>query len=205
MDWILDNRVVLINVAYLIAAVCFIVGLKLLSSPATARRGNQIAALGMAIAVVATLFMPGLHNIWLILVGLAIGAVVAVFPARSVKMTAMPQMVAIFNGMGGATAALVSLVEFQHKADIGRGEIVSIVLGVIIGSISFSGSMIAFGKLQELISGRAISYPNQQQVNAIIGIVVHRARRRHHRARAGKRQLHPHRRPLRWPRWCSVC
>ena len=162
MDWILDNRVVLINVAYLIAAVCFIVGLKLLSSPATARRGNQIAALGMAIAVVATLFMPGLHNIWLILVGLAIGAVVAVYPARSVKMTAMPQMVAIFNGMGGATAALVSLVEFQHKADIGRGEIVSIVLGVIIGSISFSGSMIAFGKLQELISGRAISYPNQQ-------------------------------------------
>jgi NAD(P) transhydrogenase subunit beta len=172
MDWVLDNRVVLINVAYLIAAVCFIVGLKLLSSPATARRGNQIAALGMTIAVVATLFMPGLHNIWLILVGLAIGAVAAVYPARSVKMTAMPQMVAIFNGMGGATAALVSLVEFQHKADIGRGEIVSIVLGVIIGSISFSGSMIAFGKLQELISGRAISYPNQQQVNAVIGIGV---------------------------------
>jgi len=172
MGWVLDNRVVLINIAYLIAAVCFIVGLKLLSSPATARRGNQIAALGMAVAVVATLFMPGLRNVWLILVGLAIGAVLAVFAARSVKMTAMPQMVAIFNGMGGATAALVSLVEFQHRADIGRGEIVSIVLGVIIGSISFSGSMIAFGKLQELISGRPISYPNQRQVNAIIGIAV---------------------------------
>jgi H+-translocating NAD(P) transhydrogenase subunit beta len=172
MDWLFDNRVVLINVAYLIAAVCFIVGLKLLSSPATARRGNQIAALGMTIAVIATLFMPGMNNIVLILIGLAIGAVAAVYPARSVKMTAMPQMVAIFNGMGGATAALVSLVEFQHKADIGRGEIVSIVLGVIIGSISFAGSMIAFGKLQELISGRAISYPNQQQVNAVIGIGV---------------------------------
>jgi H+-translocating NAD(P) transhydrogenase subunit beta len=172
MDWLFDNRVVLINVAYLIAAVCFIVGLKLLSSPATARRGNQIAALGMTIAVIATLFMPGMNNIVLILVGLAIGAVAAVYPARSVKMTAMPQMVAIFNGMGGATAALVSLVEFQHKADIGRGEIVSIVLGVVIGSISFAGSMIAFGKLQELISGRAISYPNQQQVNAVIGIGV---------------------------------
>jgi NAD(P) transhydrogenase subunit beta len=172
MGWVLENRVVLINVAYLIAAVCFIVGLKLLSSPATARRGNQVAALGMAVAVVATLFMPGLRNVWLILVGLAIGAVLAVFAARSVKMTAMPQMVAIFNGMGGATAALVSLVEFQHKADIGRGEIVSIALGVIIGSISFSGSMIAFGKLQELISGRPISYPNQRQVNAIIGIAV---------------------------------
>src|SRR5215210_2004562 len=172
MGWVLDNRVVLINVAYLIAAVCFIIGLKLLSSPASARRGNQIAALGMAVAVVATLFMPGLQNVWLILVGLAIGAVLAVFAARSVKMTAMPQMVAIFNGMGGATAALVSLVDFQHKADIGRGEIVSIALGVIIGSISFSGSMIAFGKLQELISGRPISYPNQRLVNAIIGIAV---------------------------------
>ncbi len=172
MDWILDNRVLLINIAYLVAAVCFIVGLKLLSSPGTARRGNQIAALGMTIAVVATLFMPGMHNIWLILVGLAIGAAAATFPARSVKMTAMPQMVAIFNGMGGATAALVSLVEFQHKADIGRGEIISIVLGVIIGSISFSGSMIAFGKLQELISGRAISYPNQQLVNIVLGIAV---------------------------------
>ena len=172
MDWILDNRVVLINVAYLVAAVCFIVGLKLLSSPGTARRGNQIAALGMAVAVVATLFMPGLANIWLILVGLVIGAVVSAFAARQVKMTAMPQMVAIFNGMGGATAALVSLVEFEHKAGIGRGEIVSIVLGVIIGSISFSGSMIAFGKLQELISGRPINYPSQRQINAILGVAA---------------------------------
>jgi NAD(P) transhydrogenase subunit beta len=172
MDWILDNRVLLVNIAYLIAAVCFIVGLKLLSSPASARRGNQIAALGMAIAVVATLFLPGLHNIWWILIGLAIGAVLAVYPARTVKMTAMPQMVAIFNGVGGATAALVSLVEFEHNVGIGRGEIISIVLGVIIGSISFSGSMIAFAKLQELMSGRPISYPNQRQINAIIGIAV---------------------------------
>jgi NAD(P) transhydrogenase subunit beta len=172
MDWIRNNVVLLINIAYLVAAVCFIVGLKLLSSPATARRGNQIAAVGMGVALVATLFMPGMQNLPLILIGLAIGAVLSAFASRRVKMTAMPQMVAIFNGMGGATAALVSLVEFQHKADIGRGEIVSIVLGVIIGSISFSGSMIAFGKLQELISGRPISYPSQQQVNAIIGVAV---------------------------------
>jgi NAD(P) transhydrogenase subunit beta len=172
MDWILENRVVLINIAYLASAVCFIIGLKLLGSPATARRGNQVAAAGMAVAVVATMFMPGMANIWLIIAGLIIGAVIAVFPARTVKMTAMPQMVAIFNGMGGATAALISLVEFQHKAGIGRGEIVSIVLGLIIGSISFSGSMVAFGKLQELISGRAISYPSQRQINAIIGIAV---------------------------------
>jgi H+-translocating NAD(P) transhydrogenase subunit beta len=98
--------------------------------------------------------------------------VLAVYPARTVKMTAMPQMVAIFNGMGGATAALVSLIEFEHKADIGRGEIISIVLGVVIGSISFAGSMIAFAKLQEIMSGRPISYPNQRQINALVGIAA---------------------------------
>ncbi|MEZ4562672.1 MAG: NAD(P)(+) transhydrogenase (Re/Si-specific) subunit beta [Thermomicrobiales bacterium] len=167
-----ENIVVLINVAYLVSAVCFIIGLKLLGSPATARRGNQIAAVGMAVALVATFFMPGMTNQLLILVALIIGAVIAVFPARTVKMTAMPQMVAIFNGMGGATAALISLVEFQHKESIGRGEIISIVLGLIIGCISFSGSMVAFAKLQGLISGKRISFPNQQMINAIIGIGV---------------------------------
>ena len=167
-----DNIVVLINIAYLISAVCFIIGLKLLGSPASARRGNQIAAVGMAVAVVATFFMPGMTNQLLILVALVIGAAIAVFPARTVKMTAMPQMVAIFNGMGGATAALISLVEFQHKEDIGRGEIISIVLGLIIGCISFSGSMVAFAKLQGLISGKRISYPNQQVINAVIGLAV---------------------------------
>ena len=172
MNSLFENRVVWINIAYLAAAICFIIGLKMLSSPATARRGNQIAAVGMAVALVATLFMPGLQNIWLILVGLAIGAVLAVFAARTVKMTAMPQMVAIFNGMGGATAALVSLVEFEHKTGTGRGEILSIVLGVIIGSISFTGSMVAFGKLQELLPGRPISYPNQRQLNIVLGIAV---------------------------------
>ncbi|MCA9863185.1 MAG: NAD(P)(+) transhydrogenase (Re/Si-specific) subunit beta, partial [Thermomicrobiales bacterium] len=88
-----ENIVVLINVAYLVSAVCFIIGLKLLGSPATARRGNQIAAVGMAVALVATFFMPGMTNQLLILVALIIGAVIAVFPARTVKMTAMPQMV----------------------------------------------------------------------------------------------------------------
>src|SRR5688500_19304802 len=98
MDWVLDNRVVVINVAYLVAAVCFIVGLKLLSSPATARRGNQIAAVGMAIAVAATLFMPGLRNIPLILVGLVIGSILSGFAAPRVMMAAMPQLVATSHG-----------------------------------------------------------------------------------------------------------
>src|SRR5262245_59912474 len=172
MSSLFENRIVWINIAYLIAAICFIIGLKMLSTPGTARRGIQIVAAGMAVALVATLFMPGLQNIWWILIGLAIGAVLAIFAARTVKMTAMPQMVAIFNGMGGATAALVSLVEFEHRAGIGRGEILSIVLGVIIGSISFTGSMVAFGKLQELLPGRPISYPNQRQLNAVLGIAV---------------------------------
>ncbi|MFT4041073.1 MAG: NAD(P)(+) transhydrogenase (Re/Si-specific) subunit beta [Thermomicrobiales bacterium] len=168
----LTDTVVLVNIAYLISAVCFIIGLKLLGSPAAARRGNQIAAAGMAVAVLATLFMPGMENLLLIIIALVIGAAVAVFPARTVKMTAMPQMVAIFNGMGGATAALISLVEFQHKAGVGRGETISIVLGLIIGCISFSGSMVAFAKLQGLISGQRISYPNQQMINAAVGIGV---------------------------------
>src|SRR5262249_60556561 len=89
-------------------------------------------------------------------------------PPRRVKRTAMPQMVAIFNGMGGATAALVSVGEFMHKDDIGRGEVLSIALGTLIGSISFTGSMIAFAKLQELMSGRPITFPNQKLYNPII-------------------------------------
>src|SRR5262245_17635318 len=172
MSSLFEDRIAWINIAYLIAAICFIIGLKMLSTPGTARRGNQIAAIGMAVALVATLFMPGLQNIWGILIGLAIGAVLAIFAARTVKMTAMPQVVAIFNDKGGATAALVSLVEFENKAGITRGEILSIVLGLIIGSISFTGSMVAFSKLQELMPGRPISYPNQRQFNAALGIGV---------------------------------
>ncbi|MBA3642443.1 MAG: NAD(P)(+) transhydrogenase (Re/Si-specific) subunit beta [Chloroflexota bacterium] len=169
----IDNwRDAAIDLSYIVAAVLFIVGLKQLSSAATARRGNQIAATGMAIAIVATLFTRGLENHVLIIVGIIIGAGASIAPARVVKMTAMPQMVAIFNGMGGATAALVSVVEFEHQSGIGRGEVVSIVLGVLIGSISFTGSMIAFAKLQELMSGRPIVYPSQQIINAALGAAI---------------------------------
>lgn len=161
-----------IDISYIVAAVLFIIGLKRLSHPATARQGNWLSALGMAVAIIATLFIDGLHNHLLIIIGLVIGAAISVYPARIVKMTAMPQMVAIFNGMGGATAALVAIVEFQHKDLIPTGESISIVLGVIIGSISFTGSAIAFAKLQELISGRPITYPSQQVINAVIGVAV---------------------------------
>ena len=176
-----DGRQAFVDAAYLIASVCFIIGLKRLSSPATARRGNQLAAVGMLVAVVATFFIPDLDssNMILIAVGLLVGTAGGYLAAKRVKMTEMPQMVAIFNGMGGATAALVSVAEFMHKNDIATGEVISIVLGTVIGSISLTGSVIAYLKLQELMSGRPITFPNQQLYNAglaaamvVLGIAV---------------------------------
>src|SRR5688572_30731321 len=176
-----DGRQAFVDGAYLIASICFIIGLKRLSSPATARRGNQLAAIGMLIAVVATFFIPDLDssNMILIAVGLVVGTVGGYFAAKRVKMTEMPQMVAIFNGMGGITAAFVSVAEFMHKDSIPGGEVVSIVLGTVIGSISLTGSVIAYLKLQELMSGRPITFPNQQLYNAglaaamiVLGIAV---------------------------------
>ncbi len=159
-----------VDLSYLVASVLFIFGLKRLSSPATARQGNRLAMIGMAVAVVATFFAREIesNNIVLIVIGIAIGAAIGYVPARRVKMTAMPQMVAIFNGMGGATAALVSVAEFSHKTDVPGGEALSIILGVIIGSISLTGSVIAFLKLQELMSGRPVTFPNQKAINAAL-------------------------------------
>jgi NAD(P) transhydrogenase subunit beta len=172
----IDNwRDAIVDLSYLGASICFIVGLKFLSMPARARRGNQIAAIGMAVAIVATLVSREVgQNYIFMIVAMIIGAAISTYAARQVMMTAMPQMVAIFNGMGGATAALVSVGEFSHKSDIGNGEALSIVLGTLIGSVSFTGSMIAFLKLQEKLSGRPIVFPNQKLYNAILfgGIVA---------------------------------
>ena len=167
-----DGRQAVIDVAYLIAAVFFIFGLKFLSSPKTARQGNQLAAVGMGIAILATFLSRGWEssNYILIIVGILIGGAAAGWAARVVKMTAMPQMTAIYNGMGGATAALVSLGEFMHKTNIDVGEKVAIVIGLIIGSISFTGSIIAFLKLQELLPGQPIRIVNQQMYNAIVAV-----------------------------------
>ncbi len=157
------------NLLYLVTIICFVLALRFLSSPTTARRGNWIGAAGMAVAIVVTLAQPSVHLSWRIYVGAAIGAVFGAVGARRVKMTAMPQMVALFNGVGGGAAALVSLAEFhllvpapgQLHADVS----VSIVISALIGSISFAGSLVAFAKLQELLSGRPITYPAQQFVN----------------------------------------
>ncbi|MGA7670022.1 MAG: NAD(P)(+) transhydrogenase (Re/Si-specific) subunit beta [Nitrolancea sp.] len=174
-----DARSATIDIFYLISAVIFIFGLKRLSSPATARSGNQIAAVAMAIALVATLFDRSFRwhptNIAILIAGSVLGALVGVYFARTVQMTAMPQMVALFNGMGGGTAALVEIAHFteltRSGAHINSGESLATALGIFIGSISFSGSMIAFAKLQELLSGRPIRYPAQSIVNGVIFLV----------------------------------
>jgi NAD(P) transhydrogenase subunit beta len=170
-----DERKAIIQIAYLAAAVLLIVGLKFLSSPPRARRGNQLAAIGMAVAIFATFLTRGWEsqNYIIIILGILIGGGVAAWRARVVKMTEMPQMTAIFNGVGGATAALVSLGDFIFARNVSSGESLSIVLGTLIGSISFAGSVIAFLKLQELISGGRITFPNHKTYNAVLaGAIV---------------------------------
>ena len=177
-----NYRQAVIDISYFVSALLFIYGLKRLSSPATARSGNQIAGLAMVIALVATFISPDITwsaaNILIIIVALVGGAAFGTYLARTVKMTAMPQMVALFNGMGGATAALVSVSEFtrfQHLfGAVGNSESLSVVVGTTIGAISFSGSMIAVGKLQEVISGRPIRFPLLQPLNLLllIGIIA---------------------------------
>ena len=158
------------DLLYLVTIVTFILALRFLSSPRRARQGNLLGAAGMALAIAVTLGQDGLENhVWMA-VAMAIGAVIGVVGARSVKMTAMPQMVALFNGVGGGAVALIALAEFHNLAPAGLDgeESVAILLSALIGSISFAGSMIAFAKLQELLSGRPIVYAGQQFVNGAI-------------------------------------
>jgi len=160
------------NLLYLITIVTFILALKFLSDPARARRGNQIGAVGMLLAIVVTWIDVGTTSWWTIAIAMAIGGGFGAVAARKVKMTAMPQMVALFNGVGGGAAMLIALAELHRilpepgepKVDIS----IAIVLSALIGSISFAGSMVAFAKLQELIGGRPITYTGQQFVNGAL-------------------------------------
>ncbi|MGA2209956.1 MAG: NAD(P)(+) transhydrogenase (Re/Si-specific) subunit beta [Acidimicrobiales bacterium] len=163
-----------IRLAYLIAAVCFIVALSGLSGPKTARAGNLIGAAGMAIAIGMTFATPGLSRFGLMAGAMALGAVIGFPAARLVKMTAIPQMVAAFNGVGGGAAALIALATFLKAPASGLAvyQVVEVLFGVIIGSVSFSGSVIAFAKLQELVTGRPITYPGQQVMNGIVGVAI---------------------------------
>ncbi|HWG55007.1 MAG TPA: NAD(P)(+) transhydrogenase (Re/Si-specific) subunit beta [Gaiellaceae bacterium] len=158
------------DLLYLVTIVTFILALRFLSSPKRARQGNLLGAAGMALAIGVTLAQPGLENFVPMLAAMAVGTVVGVAGARSVKMTAMPQMVALFNGVGGGAVALIAFAEFHNLAGEGLDaeESVAILLSALIGSISFSGSLVAFAKLQELIGGRPIVYRGQQLVNGVV-------------------------------------
>jgi proton-translocating NAD(P)+ transhydrogenase subunit beta len=163
------------NALYLVTIVSFVVALRFLSSPRRARLGNWIGAAGMALAIAVTLAQDDVTRYAEIAIAMVAGTVVGVVGARLVKMTAMPQMVALFNGVGGGAVALIALAEF-HKL-IGEGELpyteaVGIPLSALIGSISFAGSIVAFAKLQELVSGRPITYARQKLVNALIVLVA---------------------------------
>jgi proton-translocating NAD(P)+ transhydrogenase subunit beta len=168
------SRTDVVQLLYIIAFSLFIYGLMGLTGPRTAVRGNRIAAVGMAIAVVATLLIPGIGNWGLIILGAAIGTAVGIPAARQVKMTAMPQMVALFNGVGGGAVALIAWVEFRKSggyADEATYVAIFSLFAAIVGSVSFWGSNIAFGKLQEIIPGRPISVGSGQQfVN--LGLLV---------------------------------
>ena len=152
------------NLFYLISAICFILGLKRLSHPKTARSGNFLAGLGMLIAIAATLASSNVLDLKLIAIGVGIGSVIGLLFATRVQMTEMPQMVAIFNGLGGAASAFVASSEFFKVNDLG----IIICISVFIGTLTFSGSFIAFGKLQGIISGRAITFSGQQILNALM-------------------------------------
>jgi NAD(P) transhydrogenase subunit beta len=179
----------ILTICYLVGAITFILGLKMLSHPQSARRGNLIAAFGMSVAILGTIFLyrddagNRLHNHAWIFTGILIGGIVGTLAAKKVKMTAMPEMVSMFNGMGGACAALISIVEFNHLAGSKvaglnelflpegvRGTLLIILLGLIIGSVSFAGSMIAWGKLNGRIKDFAFS--GQHIVNIIILVVT---------------------------------
>lgn len=172
----------LLTILYLIGSVTFILGLKMLSNPATARNGNLLSAAGMGIAILGTIFLykddagNKLGNYTWIFGGIALGTVVGTLAAKKVKMTAMPQMVSIFNGMGGACASLISLVEYNHlmhnsENGVNLGTLAIILLGLVIGSVSFAGSMIAWGKLNGNIK-KDFSLPGQLFINILIVLAI---------------------------------
>ena len=158
----------LIQAAYFVVAILFIVGLKRMAHPTTAKSGIVWAGWGMVLAVLATFFWPGMGNFALILLALLLGSVVAWWAAVRVAMTDMPQMVAIYNGMGGGAAATIAAVELLKGAFENTGLMALAILGGLIGSVAFTGSLIAFAKLQGIMKSRPILFPGQKAVNALV-------------------------------------
>jgi len=162
------------NIAYVVGAICFILGIKMLSHPRTARKGNGIASLGMLIAIVATLTAGEVLDFKMIGIAVLIGSVIGGFIAQKIEMTQMPQMVAIFNGLGGGASALVASAEFfsQYNQSPSNFLLVTIILSVFIGTLTLTGSFVAFGKLQGFISGKPIVFPAQQLFNALLLVSI---------------------------------
>ncbi len=158
---------------YIIAACLFIVGLKMLGSPVTARRGNFISAVGMLLAIVATLLQQGIVNYGWIVAGLAVGSIIGAYAARTVEVKAMPEFVALFNGFGGLASLLVGWAEYHMRPGPEKFTATAIYLAALIGGITFTGSMIAFAKLAERMSGKPIVFSAQQVVNgALVALAV---------------------------------
>ncbi len=162
------STVNIIDFVYLISAVLFMLGIKNLSSPATAKLGNKMSMCGMGVAIIATLASPDMFGYTMIIIAIAIGAAIGGYAAVKVEMTSMPEMVALFNGCGGAASALVAMAEYHGTApDAFAGfTLITLLLSIIIGSLTFTGSVIAYTKLQGIISTRPITYSGQQVVNA---------------------------------------
>ena len=161
---------------YILAFVLFILGIKQGTHPTTAKRGNLVAAVGMAIAVATTLLLDGMGNWGLIFLGLAIGTAIGVIASIRVQMTEMPQMVALYNGVGGGAIALIAWAEIRHGIslhhEIPLDSLIPILFAAVVGSVSFWGSNIAFAKLQDLIPTRPIAAPGQQVINALLVIAI---------------------------------
>ncbi len=155
------------NLAYLGAAILFILGLKMLTRPETARRGNRLSALGMLIAIVATLTTRGLSFQW-ILAGLAVGGIIGAVAAQAVKMTGMPEMVALFNGFGGGASLLVGCAEYLYNPQSPAGTLIAVAAAVLIGGVTFSGSLVAVVKLAGFVSGKPLLFRGQKLVNGLL-------------------------------------
>ena len=161
---------------YIVAFSLFIIGIKQGTHPTTAKRGNLIAAAGMAVAVVTTLLLDGMGNWGLIVLGLGIGTAIGVIASIRVQMTEMPQMVALYNGVGGGAVALIAWSEIRHGISLGEDfpldSLIPVIFAGIVGSVSFWGSNIAFAKLQDLIPTRPIAAPGQQVINAVLLLAI---------------------------------
>ena len=166
--------------AYIVASVLFILAIRGLSHPETARRGNQFGIAGMVVAIVTTLMLPGVLSYWMIILGIAIGGAIGTLIAKKIDMTALPQLVAGFHSLVGLAAVCVAMAAFYApeaygigtRGDIAGSSLIEKALGTAIGAITFTGSIIAFGKLQGIVSGKPVSFPMQHPLNAALGVLL---------------------------------